>query len=288
MFRHLSILTAAICLWLVAPSAPSAAEVEVHFAVSGVSPNIVVSPDTINGLNGIVEEGRSYRFSISLKSSVRLGGASLGFLIYSPDGSLSKSGIDRVFMSPAQASLDFWALSGGGHLNTTALTESLPSKILTGGIASLTSGFLSESPAKILFVEVTFPEPEGVYCIDSSFFPPATEFLTGDFAGNNIPPAVVGGSGDLSVGGSSSTAFCVTVIPSCCETPGDANSSGGMNIADVTFLIQRINAGAGSAPACPQEADANGDGRVNIADITYLIRRIFMAGPAPVCASTAP
>ncbi|MCH7879762.1 MAG: hypothetical protein IH914_10670 [candidate division Zixibacteria bacterium] len=246
------------------------------------------------GVSSLVFGPRGRSLAAAGQKTVRLWDLSLGILrkvfpasavrdmAYSPDGSLSKSGIDRVFMSPAQASRQFWDLSGG-LLNLDLLTEFLPSRFLPGGIASIAGGFLSDTPAKIVLVEVTFQEAEGVYCIDSAFFPPAVEWLTADFDGNNILPAVVGGSGDLSVGGSSSTAFCVTVIPSCCETPGDANSSGGMNIADVTFLIQRINAGAGSAPACPQEADANGDGRVNIADITYLIRRIFMAGPAPVC-----
>ncbi|MCH7878574.1 MAG: thrombospondin type 3 repeat-containing protein [candidate division Zixibacteria bacterium] len=68
----------------------------------------------------------------------------------------------------------------------------------------------------------------------------------------------------------------------CCDTAGDANNSGGVNIADVTFLIARIFAG-GPAPACDNEADANGDNSVNIADVTYLIARIFAGGPAPVC-----
>ena len=71
----------------------------------------------------------------------------------------------------------------------------------------------------------------------------------------------------------------------CCSFPGDANNSGNVNIADVTFLIARIFAG-GQAPVCSDEADANGSGTVNIADVTYLIARIFAGGSAPLCGIT--
>ena len=63
---------------------------------------------------------------------------------------------------------------------------------------------------------------------------------------------------------------------------GDADGSGGVNIADVTYLIARIFAG-GPAPVPLEAGDANGSGGVNIADVTYLIARIFAGGPAPVC-----
>lgn len=72
------------------------------------------------------------------------------------------------------------------------------------------------------------------------------------------------------------------VCDGCCVAAGDANNSGTVNIADVTFLIARIFAG-GQAPGCCEEGDANGSGSVNIADVTYLIARIFAGGPAPVC-----
>ncbi len=73
--------------------------------------------------------------------------------------------------------------------------------------------------------------------------------------------------------------------PGCCDTPGDANNSDNVNIADVTFLIARIFAG-GQAPPCADEGDANGDNSVNIADVTFLIARIFAGGLAPVCGTT--
>lgn len=72
------------------------------------------------------------------------------------------------------------------------------------------------------------------------------------------------------------------VCAGCCDLAGDANNSGSVNIADVTFLIARIFAG-GAAPPCCEEGDANGSGGVNIADVTFLIARIFAGGPAPLC-----
>ncbi len=61
---------------------------------------------------------------------------------------------------------------------------------------------------------------------------------------------------------------------------GDANSDGGANIADVTFLINRIF-GGGIGPNPPKAGDINGDCTVNIADVTFMIARIFTGGEAP-------
>ncbi|MCH7878243.1 MAG: S8 family serine peptidase [candidate division Zixibacteria bacterium] len=69
-------------------------------------------------------------------------------------------------------------------------------------------------------------------------------------------------------------------ISLACVKAGDANGSGGINIADVTFLIARIFAG-GMPPNPLALGDANCDTSVNIGDITFLIARIFAMGPAP-------
>lgn len=63
---------------------------------------------------------------------------------------------------------------------------------------------------------------------------------------------------------------------------GDADGSGGISIADVTFLIAHIFSG-GASPVPPQAGDADGSGGISIADVTYLIAHIFSAGAAPVC-----
>lgn len=87
------------------------------------------------------------------------------------------------------------------------------------------------------------------------------------------------------VGKLSRSVFVPELVGSCCAVAGDADNSGTINIADITFLIERIF-GGGPAPVCNDEADANGDNRVNIADVTYLIARIFAGGAAPVCGTT--
>ncbi len=63
---------------------------------------------------------------------------------------------------------------------------------------------------------------------------------------------------------------------------GDADGTGSVNIADVTFLIARIFSG-GPGPVPNQSGDADGDGQVNIGDVTFLIERIFNGGPDPIC-----
>jgi PKD repeat protein len=63
---------------------------------------------------------------------------------------------------------------------------------------------------------------------------------------------------------------------------GDADGSGSVNIADVTFLIARIF-GGGPGPVPEAAGDADGDGQVNIGDVTYLIALIFSGGPPPIC-----
>lgn len=69
---------------------------------------------------------------------------------------------------------------------------------------------------------------------------------------------------------------------SCCDTPGDANNDGKVNIADVVFVIDFLFRG-GSAPACEAEGNANGDNKTNIADVSYVIAYVFAGGADPIC-----
>ena len=74
-------------------------------------------------------------------------------------------------------------------------------------------------------------------------------------------------------------------LSSCCVIPGDADHSGRVNIADITFLMARTFIPGAEAPFCCDEADVNADGRVNILDIVLLVERIFTGAAAPVCGS---
>jgi Bacterial Ig-like domain/FG-GAP-like repeat/Dockerin type I domain len=122
----------------------------------------------------------------------------------------------------------------------------------------VTLGFLyvSTSPS---------PTPE-VYTIDTTTIG-SFSYALFDAANDTIPSEF--SPGTLYVGG-------------CCVVAGDADNNGTVNIADVTFAIQRIFAGGG-ASACLDAADANGDNTFNIADVTFVIARIFSGGPAPTC-----
>ena len=71
-------------------------------------------------------------------------------------------------------------------------------------------------------------------------------------------------------------------IAGCCDTPGDANDDGIVNILDITYLISFLYKG-GPAPPCLNEGDPKGDCNINILDITYLISFLYKGGPAPVC-----
>ena len=65
------------------------------------------------------------------------------------------------------------------------------------------------------------------------------------------------------------------------NAPGsDTGGDGGVNIADLTFLVAYLfGGGASPDPLCA--ADVNHDGAVNIADLTYLVAYLFGGGPEP-------
>ncbi len=66
----------------------------------------------------------------------------------------------------------------------------------------------------------------------------------------------------------------------CCQTRGDADRDGSVNIVDVTYLVAHLF-GGGPAPPCFEEGDCNADGAVNIVDLTYLVAHLFGGGSAP-------
>jgi len=73
--------------------------------------------------------------------------------------------------------------------------------------------------------------------------------------------------------------------PGCCDSPGDANNNGSINILDATFLINYLYK-SGAAPDCNDEADANGNNAINILDVTYLINYLYKSGSVPICGTT--
>ena len=75
-----------------------------------------------------------------------------------------------------------------------------------------------------------------------------------------------------------STPLTVTVI--CCITRGDVDGDGGVNVADLTYLVDRLFFD-GDPPPCEEEGNVDGLGGINVADLTYLVDRLFFGGSAP-------
>ncbi|UCD94270.1 MAG: hypothetical protein JSU69_10980 [Candidatus Zixiibacteriota bacterium] len=70
----------------------------------------------------------------------------------------------------------------------------------------------------------------------------------------------------------------VTPVYTC----GDANGDGGVNILDVTCIINYLYK-EGPAPNPIEAADADGSGDLNILDVTHTVNYLYKNGSAPVC-----
>ena len=64
---------------------------------------------------------------------------------------------------------------------------------------------------------------------------------------------------------------------------GDANADGGIDIADVVYLLNYLFSDGPEPVPCLDAGDANCDGTVDIADVVYLINYLFNDGPPPGC-----
>ena len=77
--------------------------------------------------------------------------------------------------------------------------------------------------------------------------------------------------------------WAVVDIPaSCCVgIRGNVDGQGGVNIADINYLLGWLFRG-GPPPPCMAEADADGSGDTDIDDAMYLLNYLFGGGPLPV------
>ena len=116
----------------------------------------------------------------------------------------------------------------------------------------------------------------GAICIDSSWFPPANDWIWAQSNHNHITPfSYPAWEGP----------YCYTIYY-CCEPRGDVDRMGGINVSDLTFYVAYLFQG-GQAPACPDQADVDGSGSHNVSDLTYLVAYLFQGGPPPPACEAA-
>lgn len=73
----------------------------------------------------------------------------------------------------------------------------------------------------------------------------------------------------------------------CCDTPGDCNDDGAVNILDVMCLLRyQYSIYPYCEPPCMDQCDANGNSAVSILDVTRIISYLYKSGIAPVCGTT--
>ncbi|UCD94834.1 MAG: M28 family peptidase [Candidatus Zixiibacteriota bacterium] len=88
--------------------------------------------------------------------------------------------------------------------------------------------------------------------------------------------------GDGSVVEAAIDAFSAAAIDCISYVCGDADGSGGINLLDVTLIVNYLYR-EGVAPDPAEAGDANGDGGVNLLDVTHLINYLYKEGPEPIC-----
>jgi hypothetical protein len=156
----------------------------------------------------------------------------------------------------------------------------LPDSILMGGAAfppftGLSTGTLRKCYTYRFFI----PEdaPQGTFCIDNVFIPPAGNWVFDDGYGGIAPD--YHGCQNSSPGNPDYPAICYPVRTTT-RVCGDGNEDGLVNIGDFVAVVHLIfHNTPNPSPWVISEVDC--DGRVNIGDIVYLINYIFFAGPIP-------
>ncbi len=72
----------------------------------------------------------------------------------------------------------------------------------------------------------------------------------------------------------------VNLIFTNCRNRGNVDNIGGINVADVTYLVAYMFA-SGPASPCGEDGNVDGIGGINVADLTYLVDYLFRSGPPP-------
>jgi len=70
--------------------------------------------------------------------------------------------------------------------------------------------------------------------------------------------------------------FTIYVAPTA-VIPGDVDTSGSVNVADLTFIVAYLFQG-GSSPLVLNTADVDGSCEINVEDLTYMVEYLFLNG----------
>ncbi len=184
--------------------------------------------DDINGLDYLVGHTSTLTYTIQIESDVSITGATLGFVLYSPDGSLT-----NIFWNSIPTAVGPWGDSTTWNFTGPQLRAgsdefngSLPSNWMTGGLAFLGAGYGPTELADALRFTIRLPGVEGgVLCLDSAFQPPAGEWLLAPANGGDGAAEWLGGGGDITVGGTRTNALCITTSSISSVTPCPNNAT---------------------------------------------------------------
>ncbi|MCP4568286.1 MAG: T9SS type A sorting domain-containing protein [FCB group bacterium] len=218
-----------------------------------ILPNSVPEGDTVHVGSATVLPGSQFELPVYLHNITELAAMSVP-LKFDPDvftcDSVSYVGTRIEYINLTESTIDTAA-----------------GRVLTGMVV-FTESFLTPGDGIVarLFFTVNPEAEEQVSEIDSSFFPPAGDFLLFDALSNSILPNFVQGN-----------------IFVALDMQGDANSDGALNIGDPVYLISYVF--KGRRPPVPLEAgDANIDNVINVGDAVYMLNYIFKGGPPPTLA----
>jgi hypothetical protein len=256
---------------------------------------IVLSSPLINAANVVdvrVNQGDTIwtivpsEFEIWIENDVDLGGISIGFEVWSPDGALWEW---RYAYSSLMGGLSLGTAKYGSRLGDPLNPFDNPNTVFiehnVDGIGRDTIGFHGESQSGHLVAGplehmLSFHFSSGgpiddeirTLCTDSCFIPPSIDFVFVDVNGSPFSPAVTWGPEE-------DRCWPVKEFPHTC---GDANGNGGVDVGDAVLIINYMFK-CGAIPADPIcQSDANHDGNINVGDAVYLIQNIFRGGPNPI------
>ncbi|MFQ5606832.1 MAG: hypothetical protein ACE5GA_02710 [Candidatus Zixiibacteriota bacterium] len=245
---------------------------EVKIALS----NVLTVEDCLFGLDAMAPPFNTLTYTISARSDSLQVAAAIGFVIYSPDNSISTVQVDGISMlGDWGPPTGYWTFSGG--LLNTNLDGVLPEFLLTGGVQGvLLGGFQEPEFVDIFSFQVRPDVTSGTLCVDSSFFHPSGDWLM--VPGG--PPVWHGGGGDLSKGGARPDAFCVTIAD---FFPGEGPCFGfigacpaALNVRAGDTVVYSFAGGFdpdSGAPPVVYEVSTDGSGAVSVdstGKVTYM------------------